>query len=212
MGCRLLEGERVIASSVDIANSALTKLGEKRITALTDNQKGAREINAVFELRRDKLLRAFNWNFAMKRTNLSALSDAPEWGYTYQYQLPSDCLRVVQVNDFYVIPGFADFVGAGPDEEPFRIEGATIVTDFVAPLKIRYVRRVTSSGDFDAAFVEAFAYDLAFETCEAITQSSTKKESLREGRRQEILEAIRANAIELPPQAQADDAWIASRF
>ncbi len=148
----------------------------------------------------------------MKRTSLSALSDEPEWGYSLQYRLPSDCLRVVQVNDFYVIPGFGDFIGSGPDEEPFKIEGGKILTDFTAPLKIRYLRRVTNSGEFDAAFVEAFAYDLAFEACESITQSTTKKESLRQGRRDEILDAIRANAIELPPQVQADDAWIASRF
>lgn len=148
----------------------------------------------------------------MKRAILSALSEAPDWGYSLQYQLPSDCLRVVQVNDFYVIPGFGDFIGAGPDEEPYKIEGGKILTDFTAPLKIRYLRRITNSGDFDACFVEVFAYDLAFEACEAITQSTTKKESLRQGKREEILDAIRANSIELPPQVVADDAWIASRF
>lgn len=201
-----------MASSVDIANSALTKLGEDRITSLSDNVKAAREINAVFTLRRDKLLRSYNWSFAMKRASLPALSDAPDWGYSLAYQLPSDCLRVVQVNDIYSIPGIGDFIGAGPDEEPYRIEGQTIVTDFTAPLKVRYIRRITNTAEFDACFVEAFAYDLALETCEAIKQSTTMKESLMVGRKNEILEAIRANAIELPPQVQADDSWIASRF
>lgn len=201
-----------MASSVDIANSALTKLGESRITSLTDNVKAAREINAIFTLRRDKLLRTFNWNFAMKRTSLSALADAPAWGYALQYQLPSDCLRVVQVNDIWYIPGYGDFIGAGPDEEPYKIEGQTIVTNFSAPLKVRYIRRVTNSGEFDAAFNEAFAYDLAHETCESIKQNTSMKESLRAGRKEEILEAIRANAIELPPQVLADDSWIASRY
>jgi hypothetical protein len=200
-----------MASSVDIANSALTKLGEARITSLTENTKGAREINAVFELRRNHLLRAFNWNFAMKRSQLSALADAPSWGYTYQYQLPSDCLRMVQVNDAWIIPGYADFLG-GPDEEPYKIEGQTIVTDWSAPLKVRYVRKVTNTGEFDAAFVEAFACDLALHVCEAVTQSNTKKESAREDRRLAILEAIRSNAIELPPQVAPDDSWVASRF
>ena len=201
-----------MASSVEIANSALTKLGEGRITSLTDNVKAAREINAIFTLRRDKLLRTFNWNFAMKRESLSALADGPTWGYTYAYRLPSDCLRMVQVGDVWVIPGYGDFIGGGPDEAPFSIEGGQIHSDWSAPLNVRYIRRVTNAGEFDAAFVEAFAYDLAHETCESITQSTSKKESLKEGRRTEILDAIRSNAIELPPQVVADDSWIASRF
>ena len=200
-----------MASSVDIANSALTKLGESRIMSLDDNVKAAREINAIFTLRRDKLLRAFNWNFAMKRSSLPALSDAPDWGYTVAYQMPSDCLRMVQVNDIWVIPGLSDYM-SGPDAEPFRIEGQTIVTDYSAPLKVRYIRRVTNSGEFDAAFVEAFAYDLAHEACEAITQSNTKKESMRMGRADEIKDAIRSNAIELPPQQIPDDSWVMSRL
>lgn len=200
-----------MASDVDVANSALTKLGQSRITALTDNLKGAREINAIFSMRRDKLLRAFNWNFAMKRASLPALVDAPDWGYSLAYQKPSDCLRFVQINDYYVIPSLTDYA-AGVDSEPYRIEGQTIATDFGAPLKVRYIRRVTNASEFDAAFVEAFAYDLAHETCEAITQSTTKKESMRQGRKDEILEAIRANAIELPPQNMQDDSWLISRL
>ena len=50
-----------MASNVEIANSALTKIGSTRITALTDNVKAAREINAIFELRRDYLLRTHNF-------------------------------------------------------------------------------------------------------------------------------------------------------
>lgn len=200
-----------MASSVDIANSALTKLGESRITTLDDNVKAAREINAVFTLRRDKLLRSFNWSFAMERTTLPALVDTPSWGYSYLYQLPTDCLRVVQVDDIWNIPGLSNYMG-GPDNEPFRIVGRRIETDIGAPLKIRYIKRVTNTGDYDACFNEVFAYDLAYEVCEAITQSNTKKEAMREGRKQEILEAIRANAIELPPQEMPDDSWIISRL
>lgn len=200
-----------MASSVDIANSALTKLGEDRIMSLTDNVKAAREINAVFELRRDKLLRTYGWSFAMKRASLPALDEAPAWGYAYAYQKPSDCLRFVQVNDYFCIPSLSDYK-AGVDTEPYRIEGQTIATNFSAPLKVRYIRRVTNSGEFDACFIEAFAADLAFECCEAITQSNTKKESLREDRRTAILDAIRSNAIELPPQDVQDDSWIMSRL
>lgn len=200
-----------MASSVEISNSALTKLGAKRIMDLSDNQKEAREINAIFTIRRDYLLRAYNWSFAMKRASLSALVTTPTWGYTTEYQLPSDCLRVVQVNDYWDVPGLADYLNA-PDEEMYRIEGKKILTNLGAPLKIRYIRQVTNTGDFDSAFVETFASDIAFTVAEALTQSNSKKESAREDRREAIMMAIRSNAIELPPQMLPDSSWVLSRL
>lgn len=200
-----------MASNVEIANSALTKLGAARITTLSDNSKSAREINAVFELRRNHLLRSHNWSFAMERTTLPALTDTPAWGYSYLYQLPTDCVRVVQVNDIWIIPGLADY-NSGPDSEPYKITGRRIETDFGAPLKLRYVKRVTDAGTFDDAFVEVLASDLAYQVCEALTQSNTKAEKARADLRQALLEAIRANAIELPPEAIPDDSWVMSRL
>lgn len=200
-----------MASNVEIANSALTKVGATRITALTDNIKAAREINAVFEIRRDYLLRTHNWSFAMTRTTLPALDDAPAWGYTSLYQLPTDCLRVVQVDDMWVVPGLADYT-SGPDSEPYKITGRRIETDIGAPLKLRYIKRVTDPAQFDAAFVEVFASDLADQVCEALTQSNTKREATRAVLRQALLEAVRSNAIELPPEAIPDDSWILSRL
>lgn len=200
-----------MASTIQIANSALTKLGATRITALTDNVKAAREINAIFDLRRDYLLRTHNWSFAMERTTLPALSDTPSWGYTYLYQLPTDCLRVVQVDDVWAVPGLSDYT-SGPDSEPYRITGRRIETDIGAPLKLRYLKRVTDPAQFDAAFVEVFANDLADQVCEPLTQSNTKREATRAALRQSILEAVRSNAIELPPEAIPDDSWVLSRL
>jgi len=200
-----------MASNGEMANSALTKLGASRITALTDNVKAAREINAIFELRRDYLLRTHNWSFAMTRASLPALDETPAWGYTTLYQLPTDCLRVVQVNDTWVVPGLADYT-SGPDSEPYKITGRRIETDIGAPLKLRYIKRVTDPAQFDAAFVEVFASDLADQVCEALTQSNTKREATRAVLRQSLLEAVRSNAIELPPEAIPDDSWILSRL
>ena len=200
-----------MASNVEIANSALTKVGSTRITALTDNVKAAREINAIFELRRDYLLRTHNWSFAMTRASLPALDETPAWGYTTLYQLPTDCLRVVQVNDTWVVPGLADYT-SGPDSEPYKITGRRIETDIGAPLKLRYIKRVTDPAQFDAAFVEVFASDLADQVCEALTQSNTKREATRAVLRQSLLEAVRSNAIELPPEAIPDDSWVLSRL
>jgi hypothetical protein len=49
------------ASAVQIANLALTKLGEHRILSLTDDSKQARCINALFDLWRDSELARQRW-------------------------------------------------------------------------------------------------------------------------------------------------------
>lgn len=200
-----------MATSVDIANSALTKLGAKRIMDLEDNQKEAREINAIFEVRRDFLLRAYNWSFAMKRASLSALVTTPTWGYSVEYQLPTDCMRVVQVNDYWDGHGLQEYLN-GPDEEMYRIEGKKILTNIGAPLKIRYIRQVTNTGEFDSAFNEVLACDLAFNTAEALTQSNTKKDSARQDLADALKLSVRSNAIELPPQFIPDSSWVLSRL
>lgn len=200
-----------MASSVEICNSALTKLGARRIMSLDDNVKEAREMSALYELRRDALLRSYNWNFAMKRASLPTLTTAPTWGYDNAYQLPSDYLRMVQVDEYYSVPGLADYMNA-PDLEPYKIEGQTIVTNLDAPLVIRYIYKVTNTGLFDSQFTEAFAYDLAHQACESLTGSNAKQDWLQRGKDDAILLAIRSNAIELPPQPIADDSWVLARL
>ena len=91
-----------MAGKVEIANRALTKLGAERILLLTDPSKEARVMNAMFDTVMDAELRRHRWKFALKRATLPALVATPEWGYAYAYQLPSDFLALVQVNEYYL--------------------------------------------------------------------------------------------------------------
>lgn len=56
----------------DIANRAGQKLGVKSITALSDSSVQAVAFNRAYTTVRDDELRKHNWNFAIKRTGLSA--------------------------------------------------------------------------------------------------------------------------------------------
>ena len=84
-------------SVVDICNEALDLLGAATITALTQNSKEARLCNRNYELVRDSVLRAHPWNTAVTRKNLPQDATAPDFGFTYQYTLPTDpfCSRVL---------------------------------------------------------------------------------------------------------------------
>lgn len=199
-----------MASQVEIANRALTKLGAARITSLTDNNKSARAIAAVWDTVRRAELRKRNWSFALRRGSLPSLADAPAWGFALAYQLPPDFLRLVQVNDIFIVPSLTDYREG--DDSAYAIEGNQLLTDFPAPLKFRYVADITDPGAFDALFVEAIASKLAYETCYEINQSNQGREAAAQDYRAAISEAMRANAIERPPQGLPDDGWILGRL
>lgn len=193
-----------MSSSAEIANIALLKLGsEESLLALTDNTVSGRVMNRLFNHVRDSELRRYPWKFALKRDSILALVDSPAWGYERQFPLPSDLLSLVQVNEFYT-RGLTQ-------RPPWSVEDRKILTNLGAPLKVRYVRQVTNSGELDPLFVEAFACKLAYEGCEKITQSNTKKDMLGRDYLKAMKEAIRCDAIESPPDGLPWGSWLDSR-
>jgi hypothetical protein len=198
-----------MSSSVDIANLALTLMGAERITSFDDENARARAMRANYDMIRQAELRANNWCFAMERASLAALATVPLWGFGAQYQLPVDCLRVVQVSESWVGLVLEDYITS--DTADYSIEGRKILTNMSAPLPIRYVKDVTDATQFDAVFVTAFAHRMAIVCCEGITQSTSKKQSLETEYLAVIGLANRVNAFEKPPQAQPDNSWIMAR-
>jgi len=199
-----------MASQTEIMNRALTKLGAARITNALDNSKSARVMNALWDTVRKAELRRRIWTFATTRTSLPAVSPAPAWGHANAYQLPADFLRIVQINDTFAVPALTDY--RDQDDSAYQIEGGQILTDFNAPLKIRYVRDIADPGVFDALFVETLASKLAYEGCEEITQSSSKKQSAADDYKQALREATATGAVERAPQGFPDDSWMLIRL
>lgn len=199
-----------MATVISIVNVALTLLGESRIMSLSDNSKPAREANAIYESVRDSLLAGYNWSFAKTRAQLPASATAPAFEYAYAYPLPADCLRVVFVGDYYVGMDLTDYRGA--PTEMFTIEGREILTDMGAPLNVKYIKSETDSAKFSANFVASLSAKLAENLAEPLTQSDTKRARAESAFKAEIRLAVRANAIELPPQKFADDEWVMSRL
>jgi uncharacterized protein with von Willebrand factor type A (vWA) domain len=97
-------------------------------------------------------------------------------------------------------------------EAAWQIEGGKILTDLEAPLKLLYVARIEDTGAWDALFAEVFACRLAVEVCERLTQSNTKRQLAAEEYQQALRAAVRADAIENPPEPLPDDSWMLSRL
>lgn len=199
-----------MASQVEIVNRALFKIGANPITSITDNSQAARVMGGLWDtVRKSELTKRF-WNFALARTSLPALAATPDWGFDFQYELPVDLLKMVQVNDVFIAPGLQDY--RDQDDSPYSIEGHQLLTDFGAPLKVRYVKDVTDPALFDPLFCEVIASKLAYEGCYAILQSRDGQRQAMEDYKEALRQAGLANAIAKPPQGMLDDSWVLGRL
>lgn len=230
-------------SDVDIANLALSKLGQQPITSFADNTTRSSVIARNYRLLCDKLQRK-RWNFNRKYTTLAATNVIPPFEYAYAYPLPDDYIRVElfgqaaqaqqapppQIPPAPYSPPSPTTFSAGPTDfgtgmpgvsladynnsrtQDYRIVGKEIWSNQYPPGYLIYGARVVDPNMFDSYFIEAFATYLAFELCEAVTNSNTKKAALRDEYREELFEALTAKAIELPPEQIPDDTWMLSRI
>ena len=198
-----------MTSEVSIANRALQMLGSDPIISLTQDNKRARTLQIAFAPVRDAELHRRNWRFAIKRDTLAALASAPDSGFAYQYQVPNDYLRLLSGGDLVPLADLSDYRSA--PAALYAVEGDRILTDVGAPLSIRYVARISDASKFNASFAEALAARLAWECCEAITQSDSKQQLAERRYTVAMREARRANAFEVPTEAIADDSWILAR-
>ncbi|HWL54280.1 MAG TPA: hypothetical protein VNQ90_17705 [Chthoniobacteraceae bacterium] len=156
-----------MADAIEICNLALGKIGELRISALSEPSQPARFCALFYAQTRDEVLQAANWNFAIRRVVLSRLAETPKFGWAYQYQLPVDCLSVIQLNAWQ----------AWEARDLYEIEGERLLTDQESA-QLRYTARVEDSEIFPPLFVEALYTKLASKLAEPIMGSRSKAESL----------------------------------
>lgn len=189
-----------MASEVSISNSALQHLGSGRIVSLDEDSKLARECKKAYEPARDSELRAHPWNFAVARVRLAANSTPPEFGPANSFTLPTDFIRLLHRDN-----------GRNRNDHDWQIEGRKILTNDSAPLDVRYVRQVVDVNTMDPLFREALALRMAIKMCEAITQSNTKKDALKDDYIGIITQAKLVNAIENTASEPPEDTWISER-
>ena len=148
-------------SKVEIANLALIHIGDNVITSFSDGTVAANAINTVYEVTRDAVLRDHTWNFAIKQATPSLDATAPIYGFNNRFDLPTDLLRLIEIED----------------NPKYKIEGRFILTDS-NPINIRYIYKNEIVTEYDSMFVQALAVRLAGTIAERLTQSGTLAEEL----------------------------------
>ena len=145
-----------MASVVDICNGALNQLGATTILSLTEDSKNARLCNSRFTQVRDALFRTHPWNCLQKRTSLAKEVTAPSWGFTSQFVLPADCLRLLYIIDY---------------DSNYKVEGRKILSN-TSTMKILYIARITDPNEYDELLRETLSATLGADIAYGVTSSN----------------------------------------
>ena len=197
-----------MSSSVDIANSALIKLGEATIVTLDDPGVAGRTMKAQYDIKRKELLRRYPWNFGIKRSALAPDATAPAFGFANRFLVPNDCIKFLGLFDDSDAGYRVNYSGT---RIPYKLEGGYILSD-ENPLYVFYVKDVTDVSLFDPMFFEALAWKLAIEGGLAITNDGDRVAAAVSGYKEIIKEAKSADAMEGTPEVLMATEWLDSRM
>lgn len=189
------------SSPVKIVNSALIKVGCELITSLSDDNKRARIANEQYEKLRDEVLAAHLWNFCVARKEFARTANTPSWNWAYEYSIPSDVLRVMEIQQ----------------DVPWAVEinpvsGAKVLVTDASEVFAKYIRKTTDTTLYSPYFDEVLSMRMAADFAYALVQSSTLQQTLMDTYMKMLAQARSFDAQEgTPPEVEADD-WLNSRF
>jgi len=147
----------------ELCNLALLTVGDKALTDYNeDNYKGS-VVRTFYPIVKERVLREHAWNCATKRQKLAQLTSDPAFGYDFAYQLPTDCIRAIQLND----PAYS-----------FHIEGDRLVTD-TSPAYLMYIADVEVA-KLDPHVTRCIQYQLASELANTLAQNIKMSQALEE--------------------------------
>lgn len=207
-----------------IINRALQLLGYKPVGSINDNDRGARAMNRAYYPVLEAMLRENFWSFSIVRAILAAAGTPPIFGKANYFPLPGDFIMIAPPDQYTsyslgAIP--AGLIPSAPNTgvlyndwqiENFPGGGQAIASDQQGPLYIRYVTSNVTEANFDPSFAEAFAAALAMDTCEELTQSNTKMQTMEKMHDDAINLAKKRNAFEEMPVQPPIDPWILVRW
>lgn len=179
-------------SEVDIANLAFARIGEPRISSITNPNTANEQLAALcFADARQTVLRLHPWKFACTRALCSRLAGSPAFDYEDAYQLPNDFIRLVSIggeNEYY-------------QELNYDIDGLSILINNAgdSSLKVRYVKDVTDVNVWSAGFRRCMVLQLALDMAYKITKKASVVQMINELLTLELQQMASIDGQERPP-------------
>lgn len=171
-----------MTTKVDIANQALSLIGADSITSFEENTSTARRMKTVYDTSRKALLRLHPFQCSTKRIQLNPISKQPEFGYTYQFQLPNDLIRIINTNT-----------------EDYAVETDKLLSNS-NQLNLVYVFDNKNEETYDSLFIESLVLYLAYKLSKAVTGSQGTSDSYYMQCQELLRQAKATQAQEVPSQ------------
>jgi hypothetical protein len=186
-----------LATDVSICSAALSLLGDKPISSLTEPNRVAATLCAnIYPLARSDILRRHPWNCLGKRVVLPPMVDKPAFEWSYQFTPLGDMLRIITVG----------YDGA---PEPYRFEGGVILLNS-SVCRLHYLSNL-GEGFWDAQLVDVMikrmAKDLAYPITKSATLASEKANEFKEAWKA----ATATDGQENPPEEFIDSPFLQAR-
>lgn len=151
---------------IDLCNMALGRIGAGRITALTEETNEAIYCNLWYEQTRNEVLRSRAWKSCTELQTLAQLSTTPIFGWSYQYQMPTDP-RAIRIISVYPSSGY-------------ERQGRLLLSD-ESSLSLKYVAEVSDPNNLDEILAEVITLRLAVKLAKAVANDKElSKDLLRE--------------------------------
>jgi len=167
----------MVGTESDICNLALDLLGTKNINNIDEGTENALLCKKWYDNTRQSLLTNINASLSFEREALAVdASNSPVYMWDYQYLLPNDCLKVLNVDESL-------------SSQDWAIEGAYLVSNTASVVYIRYIKNITAVNLFDATFIELLALQLAVNMCIKATQDFNKAKILKSELKEKYIEA-----------------------
>lgn len=183
-------------SKGDIINLALILSGIRPSTGPSEQTKSTQFANARYEGARDFVLSRGNWNSATKRVALTKLSTTPAWGFSSEFQLPADFMRLLVPENL---------------NQRFRIEaGKTLVCD-TDTFNITYIFKLIVVQEMDELLKNAIAYKLAADTVLATKAELNQAQLLNAQFEQMVTDAMYIDNLQAPTDQYVGDTFDVSR-
>lgn len=160
-------------SQVGICNQAINLVSGTQIVSIDDEIREATICKVMYDDIRDLVLEDADWTFATKRYLLTPEVETPVWGYNYQFTVPPEVLRLINIADNI------DQLNGDSDLD-WRREDNLILCDVSTNIYVKAIRQITDESRFSAGYVQAFVYKLAAHLAIPIAGSRTLHDKMEE--------------------------------
>jgi hypothetical protein len=160
-----------MTTDISICNAALLMANASEINSFDDSTREARMCKALYETTKNFVMQKHPWSFTLFQEELAQTINTPLFDYRYEYQLPTDYLRILKIDT--------------PPGNEYRILKDKLLTDQTA-VEVLYQK------DPGEAFYPAyFTRTVEFRMAELLSKALVQDENMAQIYQADYLLAIR---------------------